>query len=84
MSLALTNGADGVATMWPASGILFAALIVLPARLRWPCLGFAAIGSVIANAMAGLTAATVIGFTIANMVEALVASALLRHWSPHR
>ncbi|MBM6577432.1 diguanylate cyclase [Microvirga sp. SRT01] len=84
MSLALTNGADGVATMWPASGILFAALIVLPARLRWPCLGFAAIGSVIANAMAGLTAATVIGFTIANMAEALVASALLRHWSPHR
>ncbi len=84
MSLALTNGADGVATMWPASGVLFAALIVLPARYRWSCIGFSAIGSVLANAMAGMSMATVIGFTVANMAEALVATALLRHWCPHR
>lgn len=84
LSLALTRGTDGIATMWPASGVLLAGLLRLRPSRVVPCLLLAGAASVAANLDAGNTALDSIGFTVANMVEAMVGSALLRRWQLDR
>ncbi len=72
-SLWLTAGVDGVASLWPASGILLGAVIRFNGRLRLTCILMAALASLAANAGAGMSARVSIGFTVANMAEAIVA-----------
>lgn len=78
LSLWLTQGEDGIATLWPPSGILLAAVIGGP-RFGWRrCTAFAAIGSLAANLGAGNGWGVSIGFTVANVVEPLVALVIWR------
>lgn len=72
-SLWLTGGADGVASLWPASGILLGAVIRFNGGLRLTCIVMAALASLAANAGAGMSLRVSIGFTVANMAEAIVA-----------
>lgn len=83
-ALALTRGADGIATMWPASGVLLAALLWLPARLGWRCVALTAVGSVLANLQAGNPLGLSLVFTGANMTEALIAVRLIERTGARR
>ncbi len=78
VSLHLTRGVDGVATMWPPSGILFATLLLVRRRHMAACLVAAGLASLAANLLAGNGMVNAAGFTIVNLVEALTAMALLR------
>lgn len=70
MSLRLIQGADGIATLWPGSGILLAALILLPrGSARWT-IGLTGLASLAANMGAGASLALACAFTVANLVEA--------------
>lgn len=71
-SLWLTAGVDGVASMWPASGVLLGAVIRFKGRLRLACILAASVASLAANAGAGMSVRVSIGFTIANVAEAIV------------
>lgn len=71
-SLWLSAGVDGVASLWPASGILLGAVIRFNGRLRLSCILMAALASLAANAGAGMSTRVSIGFTVANMAEAIV------------
>jgi diguanylate cyclase (GGDEF)-like protein len=82
MSFQLTRGVDGIATIWPASGVLLAVLMLAPQR-RWP--GFmvaAGVASVIANLDGGASWPRAIGFSLVNIVEAVLAIRLLRRYQP--
>ena len=77
-ALALTRGTDGIATLWPSSGILFAVLLITPRdRIGWH-VAAAAVGSLCANLQAGNAVPLSIGFTVANMGESMIAAWLLR------
>ena len=78
ISLALTRGSDGIATLWPSSGILFAALLTTTKNRAGWHVAAAAIGSLAANLHAGNAPLTSIGFTVANMGESILAAWLLR------
>lgn len=84
LSLILTERADGIATMWPSSGILFAGLAVLPRRAAWRVVPLCALASLIANLSAGNSAGLSLTYTAANMIEGLVAAGLLRRWCGRR
>lgn len=78
MSLYLTRGGNGIATLWPSSGILFAALLVAsPRRAGWH-VAAAALASILANVGSGNVGLTALGFTAANMTESVLAAWLLR------
>ena len=84
VSLFLTRGTDGIATLWPSSGIFFAVLLATPRqRIAWPVVA-AAIGSLVANLHAGNAFTTSVGFTVANMGESVLAAWLLRTRSRSR
>ncbi|WP_114521493.1 sensor domain-containing diguanylate cyclase [Altererythrobacter sp. ZODW24] len=77
LSLYLTEGVHGMATIWPASGIFVAALLLFgKGRLVWIC-GSVAVASFAANYMFGANAADAAAFTAANLVEGLVVSQLV-------
>ncbi|KQM64365.1 hypothetical protein ASE75_10350 [Sphingomonas sp. Leaf17] len=78
VSLYLTRGADGVATMWPPSGFLFAVLLLVRRRAMAGCMVAAGVASLAANLFAGNGVANAVGFTVANLAEAWTAMALLR------
>jgi diguanylate cyclase (GGDEF)-like protein len=83
-SLYLTRGADGIAMLWPPSGILFAALLVEPRnRIVWH-IGAAAIASLAANLGGGNGVLLSIGFTLANVSESGFAAWLLRNRTQRR
>ena len=75
-ALALTQGANGVAVFWPANGVLLAALLIVPPR-DWPrYVAAAAVASLVANLQIGVGVAAAMGYTLANLAEALIARAL--------
>lgn len=77
ISLALTKGHDGIATVWPSSGFLVAALLLSEKRV-WPLHILAgAIASLAANLGLGNGIGISLGFTVANVVESLLAAWLL-------
>ncbi|MBP2515216.1 sensor domain-containing diguanylate cyclase [Sphingomonas sp. PvP018] len=83
-SLYLTRGADGIAMLWPPSGILFAALLVEPRnRIVWH-IGAAAMASLAANLGGGNGVLLSIGFTLANVSESGFAAWLLRNRTRRR
>ncbi len=77
ISLFLTEGGHGIATLWPPTGILFAVLMIArPQGAGWH-VAAAATANVLANIGAGHSAVSTIGFTAANMAEAVLAAWLL-------
>jgi len=78
LSLSLTLGNDGIATLWPPSGILLAVLLLAPReRIAWH-LATATIGSLSANLAIGNPPLITLTFTAANIAEAVLAAWLLR------
>ena len=77
VSLRLTQGIDGIATIWPASGILLAGLLLSPRPMRLPLLVLTGVASAVANGLAGAGPAGAIGFTLANLCEGWLAWWLL-------
>ena len=78
LSLWLTQNADGIASMWPPSGIMLATLIRWQGSTARRCILAAAIASVAANLAAGTSLAETLGYTFANMTEAMVAALIWR------
>ncbi|MEG3177339.1 diguanylate cyclase [Sphingomonas sp. RB3P16] len=78
LALTLTSGRDGIATVWPPSGILLATLLMVPRRMIWRYASAALLASFGANLVVGASAALAAGFTAANLIEALIATVLLR------
>ncbi|WP_176484666.1 sensor domain-containing diguanylate cyclase [Sphingomonas spermidinifaciens] len=76
-ALSLTVGDAGIATLWPASGVLLATILLIPKRRLPVYVMAAAVGSLAANLQARNPALMSIGFTIANIGEAIIAAWLL-------
>lgn len=78
LSLTLTLGNEGIATLWPPSGILLAVLLLAPReRIAWH-LATATIAALAANLAIGNPPLTAITFTCANICEAMLATWMLR------
>lgn len=77
LALSLTRGSAGIATLWPGSGILFAALLMTRRRQAGWHIAAAAIASIAANLGAGNGWGMAAAFTVANMTEASVGAWLL-------
>lgn len=76
LSLRLTQGTDGIATLWPGSGILLAALILLPrGSAKWTVV-LVGMASLVANIDAEASFTQACAFTVANLVEATTGSTL--------
>ena len=84
LSLSFTKGVEGIAVIWPASGMLLAILIVTPARRRAAYLTAIMVASLAANLGGGMPAFLAIGFTVANVTEPLVALYLLKRLGVER
>lgn len=77
-ALRLTHAVDGLAALWPANGILLAALIIAAPRHAWRHVAAAALASLAANIGAGIGPVPSAGYTAANIAEALIAWRLAR------
>jgi diguanylate cyclase (GGDEF)-like protein/PAS domain S-box-containing protein len=81
IGLELTITPDGIAILWPANGVLLAALLQTPRR-EWPLLAFAGL---IAYSGASLSASfplwSVSLFGLVNLVEVLLAAILIRRFA---
>ncbi|MDG5748720.1 diguanylate cyclase [Qipengyuania sp. XHP0207] len=69
IALGLTQGADGIAAVWPSSGIFVAALLHLAHRGRILATVGIGIASFFANFGSGVGLFASIGFTAANLIE---------------
>lgn len=77
LSLHLTQGTSGFATIWPASGIFISALLLAKpgqAASTACAVGFASLG---ANTLFGASLPMALGFTLANLVEGVLISHLV-------
>jgi diguanylate cyclase (GGDEF)-like protein/PAS domain S-box-containing protein len=67
-SIQLTRNSEGIATVWPASGVFLASLI--QGRRYWLSIGLAvAIAGVLSNLVTGTSLPNAVVFTAANLVE---------------
>ncbi|MBT0671354.1 diguanylate cyclase [Novosphingobium profundi] len=78
-ALYVTGGSDGVATVWPASGVSIAGLLLAPPRQRGAVYLAIAAGSLAANLLAGLGLYYTLAFTAANVAEATIGYLCIRH-----
>ena len=79
LSANFTQNSDGVATIWPANGIVLAALILAhPNQSRFSVLGFTCLANLIANFLAHTTLIANIGFSLTNILEIGSAYSLLK------
>lgn len=82
--LAISRQSGNIATLWPPNGMLVAALL-LSATHRWKDVLLAgAIGSVAANIYNGNPAIVACSITMANLVEAFIAAAIVRRYAGQR
>jgi PAS domain S-box-containing protein len=66
-----------VALIWPPGGLLFAALLLRP-RSSWPLtMALGLLANLAANSVSGRPLNTNVGFSVVNVLEALLAAALL-------
>ena len=72
-ALALAEPSGGAAIVWPASGVAVAGLLLLSPASRLSFLCAIAAASMVANLLFGSSLAMAAGFTLANLVECLVA-----------
>lgn len=77
VSLHLTQGVGGIATIWPASGVFIAALLLAKPGQSVPFVCAVGFASFAANILFGASAPMALGFTFANVVEGLVISQLV-------
>ncbi|PXW79111.1 integral membrane sensor domain MASE1 [Blastomonas natatoria] len=78
-ALDVSQGQDGIATVWPPSGILLAALLISPRpAFAWHLLA-AAIASLAANLAIGNPGTMSAGFTLANLLESATAALLINY-----
>src|SRR3546814_15929543 len=79
LSLELSRLTGDVAAMWPPNGIVLAALLVSPTTYwtRYAVATSAAV--VVVNLFHGDSVAAGLGFALANLVECLLAAAILRN-----
>lgn len=84
ITLVLTGARDGVAAVWISNALLIGAVVRLPRGERPLYLLLGAIASATANHQAGLPILSVLGFTLANMTEVAVATALFDRLCPAR
>lgn len=77
-SLYFARGQDGIAMLWPASGILLAVLLITSRQRAGWHIAAAATASFVANIESGNTMFVSIGFTLANMTESALAAWMLR------
>jgi len=80
LSLLATGGLDGAAAMWPASGVLLAALLLVPARFAPATLLACAAGSILANLGMGTNLPMAAGITGADLVGGWLGAVLIRRW----
>lgn len=79
LSIDVTSGA---ASVWPASGVLFGTLLLVPGRFTPSILVGALVGGVLANIGAGFEPAKSLGFTLINLGEGLAGRWLVRRYVP--
>ena len=72
IALELTQGVDGIAAVWPSSGIFIAALLVFGPRRRVMTVAWVAGASMASNLYAGSTLLATTGYTVANLVEGYI------------
>ena len=78
IALYATSGADGIAAVWPASGVFLAGLILCEGRRRWMLAGGTALASMAANLWVGVGPIAAVGYTLANLAEGGIALAVMR------
>lgn len=77
VALDLTQGADGIAAVWPSSGIFVAALLLLGPRDRVMTAVWVAAASMVSNMWSGSSFLATTGYTIANLLEGYLVFALM-------
>ena len=77
VALNLTQGEDGIAAVWPSSGIFVAALLHFGPRRRIITTAWIAAASMAANLWAGSSFLATTGYTIANLLEGYLVYALM-------
>ncbi len=77
LALDQTRGTEGIATIWPSSGVAVAALLLADKAQRPTVYGAILIASFLANYAAGISALQSGGFTLANLIEAYVTVGLI-------
>jgi integral membrane sensor domain MASE1 len=80
LGLDLAFATGSVTAIWPPTGIALAALVLGGYRM-WPAV---ALGALLTNVDTGVSAATVLGITVGNTLEALVGVYLLRRVAAFR
>src|SRR4029453_13170253 len=79
LGIALKRELGPVAAIWPSNGLLAAILLLRPkSDWRWT-LAACFVANIAVNALAGNTADTAIGFSVANAVEVLIVVRVLRN-----
>lgn len=78
LALDLTKGTEGIATIWPSSGVAVAALLLAGKSQRLPVYLAVMVASFLSNYGASQSALQAGGFTLANLIEAYVAFWLIR------
>ena len=69
IALELTQGEDGIAAVWPSSGIFVASLLHLSGKGRTAVTVSVGIASLVANYITGVSLLACFGYTVANLVE---------------
>ena len=72
ISLEAAMRSDGIAFVWPASGIAVGGLLLTARNYRMPVLGGIFVASFVANFYAGSPWSTALFFSFANIVEAVI------------
>lgn len=70
----LVGASGGVASFWPATGLIVALLLVVPSRLRPWIVAAVLPGEFITDAMQGYPALTALGWGVNNVLEAVLAA----------
>ena len=79
--LALTFHPSPISVLWPPNAILFAAMILMPARLWWLVAAAALPAHIASELHAGIPVAMVMSWYVSNVAEALLGATILRSLS---
>lgn len=73
---------SAIPTVWPASGVMLAALLLTP-KAEWPLLLISAgVAMGFAQVLAGVSVLVGLALALAHMASAFLAGVLVRRWSP--
>ena len=80
LGLLLVAQPEGVASIWPASGLALAVLLLNPKK-QWPILlAVIFVANVVGNLSGGNSLPVSLGFALANILEALLAAGILTYF----